>query len=357
VEARDGNPQVNLWEALIGTLPAHALDFVRRRNEPDYILWTSRRVNIPVIIEAHQPLLIRHNDPEEIFILDVGRVPVPAILGTKISGELRRRMHQILRDAYKKWTNEIDDSLKEIGDEYPYGGKYECGVSVHVDEKKGEEKVSVNYCKRCPSCALMGYAVERGEDVNSISRVDKDTFYATKKHPDSTIKVTRNRVDDITFTTGQSLFEVNAVKPGTLFVGVIVLRDVTLAETIFTLKAIADMERIGAAKTVFGGIRTYIPLIAFAYGRVATGYELAQAILEQGLPEDNQLDAVKKVVTETFKHRVPKEQLYEGELATMLRQKTLDEFKDTIVEAWLDAAFRRKNVLDAAKVEKKGKKK
>jgi len=342
------NPQAGLWESLIGSLPPRALDFVRYRDEPDYILWTSRRVNIPVIIEAHQPLLIRHNDPEEIFALDVGKESVPAILGTKISGELRRRMHQILRDAYKKWPGDIDGNLAQYGDDYPYKGKYECGVSVHVDEKRGEEKISVSYCKRCPSCALMGYAVERGEGVNSISRVDKDTFYATKKLTEATIKITRNRVDDVTFTTGQSLFEVTAVKPGTLFVGVLVLRDATLAETIFALKAIADMERIGAAKTVFGGIRTYIPLVAFAHGRVTTGYELAEAILEQGLPGENQLDAVKQAVAGIFEQRVPAEQLHKQELATMLRQKTLDEFKDAIIEAWLDAAARRKMVLEVA---------
>ncbi len=343
-----------LWENILGgSLPRAAPNYLRRRDEVDFILWTSRRVNIPVIIEAHQPLLIRHNDPEELFTLDVGKWPVPAIIGTKIAGELRRRMHQLLRDAYKMWSGEIDGVLEKIEEGYKYGGKYECGVSVVVDEKRGEEKLSVGYCKRCPSCALMGYAVERGEDVNSISRVDKDTFYATKKLTEATIKITRNRVDDVAFITGQSLFELNAVKPGTLFVGVIVLRDVTLAETLFTLKAISELERIGAAKTIFGGIRTHIPLVAFANGRIASGYEIAETILETGLGGDDPLEETKKIIVKTFQDRIADDQMYIGEIAGLMREKPLEQFKDVIIEAWQDAAVRRKMVLEVARKARK----
>lgn len=341
-----------VWQDLTGfPLSKRASEFLRARDEKDFILWTSRRVNIPVVIVAQQPLIIRHNDPEELFSLDVevpdgsGRVSVAAILGTKISGELRRRMHQLLRDAFKRWKDEINDTVKGIYEGAVYGDVYDCGVYVEVDAKKREERLRGGYCKRCPSCALMGYAVEAGQEINSISRVDKDTFYSTRRLADVMMKVTRNRVDDVAFVTGQSLFEVNVVEPGTVFVGVITLRDATLAETLFTLKAIAEMERVGAAKTAFGGVRTYIPLVAFAEGRLATGYELAGKALAMGAASK---DDVVKLVVDTFTSLVSKDQIVSGEIAENLRSKGLDEMKRVIIEAWMDAAERRKRAYREA---------
>ena len=340
----------SLWREVFGDpIPREAGRFLRERTEKKFIYWTSRRVVIPVIIEVLTPMIIRHNDPEELFSLDVeapgkGMVTVPAILGTKVSGELRRRMQQILRDAYALWSGEVDSLLGSAG--LPgYKGSYTCMVTVTTRKGGQEEAVVPGYCKRCPACALMGYAVEAGNEVNTISRVDKDTFYSTSRLIDAMVKITRNKVDDISFTTGQALFEANAVKPGTLFVGVITLRDVTEAELLFTLKALSEMERLGAVKTIFGAVRTHIPVVAFSYGRLATGYELAGEIIALGLSSK---DEILKHVAEKIAGIAGQDRAYVADVSGIMRAKSIDDLKSVILEAWSDAAVRRKMVLAEA---------
>lgn len=345
---------LDAWKELLGANPQEIRPYFRSRKEKDFVLWTSKRVNIPVIIEAVKPLVIRHNDPEEVFSLDIevpGQKPrmetVPAIIGTKVAGELRRRMHQILREAYKNWPDNVNKAVESELPGEAYKNGYECSVTVNVkqDRQGLTEYVVPGYCKRCPACALMGYAVETGGDVNAISRVDKDTFYAPVTLAEAIAKITRNKVDDVTFTTGQALFELNTIRPGTLFLGVIVLRDVTPDEALFTLKAIAEMERIGAAKTVFGGIKTYIPAVVFSHGRVLTGYELAGEALASNIKGR---DAMKSFVLEKVRAAAGKYPVVEADIAETMRRLTIEELKDVILEAWRDAAARRRIVKQLA---------
>lgn len=293
--------------------------------------------NVFVIIEALSRLLIRHEQEST----DVTEIPtplgfnVPAIINTKMQAVVRRTMLAILHE----WFNRNKKvASKVLGIE-----QYGCTLRPFIRREKGTgtpEETFTGYCGSCPNCLIFGYAVQEGAGYNVKSRVEGDLYVATLPSDKAIVPTTFNAVDDVTKTTQMpgmetgALYTYNLIEAGTLFVGKISLRDMTLSELLITLVSLARTSRIGGRQTHFGEIRIHIPAILFSTYEVGSGYEIAQTVLSSVKGRPTIENVVNKVAEYVGKFEGQGILVQDRELANKLRTMKRNYLDAVVLQAW-----------------------
>lgn len=317
-----------------------------KREQPDrhHALPRGRVANVFVIIESVSRLIVRHEQETT----DVTTIPtytgivIPAILNTKLqSGAIRRQMLAMLHEWFER---NKETAKKDLGI-----GDYTCVMRPYLKQEREKQAPEgfEGYCRQCPNCLIFGYAVQEGGGYNVKSRVEGDIYVGVIPQELSIVSVTFNAIDDIGKTpyrpeapedarTG-ALYEFRMVEVGTPFVGKLALRDMTLAELLLTLAAIARTTRIGGRKTHFGEIKIHIPAILFSKYEMGSGYEMALRILAKNADKRPTVeDTVEKVVEYAKNFENQGILILDRGLGDSLRSLSEAELDTVILQAWKD---------------------
>jgi CRISPR-associated protein Csc2 len=334
------------------------LKWAVKREKPDKYnaIPKGKVANVFVVIGALSKLIIRHEqDTEDVTVVPTytGDV-VPAILSTKFqSGAVRRQMLAMLHGWFDRKGKDFIGELEKLGFK---GNTYTCVVRPYMRQER-EERVPEQvegYCCQCPSCLIFGYAVQEAASYNVKSRVEGDLYVSPIPAEKSVIRVTFNAVDDITKTTiipGEggartgALRTVRMIKVGTSFVGKLAIRDMTFAEIMLTLLAIARTTRIGGSVTHFGEIKVHIPAILFSSYEIGSGYEIVNIILGKSRGEVLRIEDVINNVAE-YAEQFKKQGILvlDRSLGDKLRGLTEEEVDTIILEAWKDALIYKQSL-------------
>ncbi len=313
-------------------------------SKPEEIVPRGKTINVFIMIKALTPLLIRTEGQGDLTTFRVGNVSVPAILNTKIQAMLRRKTLQILRYHYDK-SSSIRQHVDNI-----VGEPWNCIVNVTAGGS------NIGYCGKCPACMIYGFAVQKEGGYNVKSRVEGDVYYATIREEESTFTFTRNAVDEALKITGQALLQDRAVKPGTIFIGKIALKNLTWNEFLLVMNALLSIDRLGAVQTHFGRVKiTLTGLIASPY-EVGSGYEVALKILATGKKDEASIKSIYKEYIRELGESTPDSTytVVEDLGDIILRGSNLEE---VVVNAWNDAKTKREEIEKLFGGEKKSKKK
>lgn len=311
-----------------------------------------RVANVFIVIEPVSRLIIRHEQETT----DVTTIPtyvgaiVPAILNTKLqSGSMRRQLLTILHEWFERNKTIAG---KELGIT-----SYTCAMRPHLKqarEKQAPEEFE-GYCGECPNCLIFGYAVQEGGGYNVKSRVEGDIYVGVVPQEQSIVSVTFNAVDDIAKTTYRpeatgeartgALYEFRMIEVGTPFVGKLSLKDMTFAELLLTLVALARTTRIGGRKTHFGEIKIHIPAILFSKYEIGSGYEIANRILlrhsGKRVTIEETINEVVEYVSRFKDHGIL---VLDRELGDKLRSLGERELDTVVLQAWKDVLILKKSL-------------
>ncbi|HIQ56000.1 MAG TPA: type I-D CRISPR-associated protein Cas7/Csc2 [Pyrodictium sp.] len=331
------------------------------REKPDRLLAVPRRprvANVFVVVEAQSELLIRHEGADDFTEFEVAGRSVPGILNTKMQAVWRRTMLGIQYDYYEKRRESLMKIIRgRIADD-----KYIAKLSSWVcylaprarSAAKKEAEVIEPYCTVCPSCLIFGYAAQEEAGMYNVkSRVEGDVYYGLCTSAKCVVQRTFNAVDDVTKTTiyggGEertgALYRLSLIEPGTVFVGKVALRDMTLAELLLALVALARISRVGGRQTHFGRIKVYVPAIVFSGFEKGSGYEVAQQIFSKGVEKAGLEEALNAVTN--YAHSIASSEdivLVSRDLADKLRNLELDKLYAIVEQAWLDVLVFKKSL-------------
>ncbi len=325
------------------------------RKEPDkfHAIPKGKVANVFVIIEPLSRMIIRHEQETT----DLTTIPtplgysVPAILNTKFqSGAVRRQMLALLHEWFDRNGSKYLSELKKTG--YTRDN-YTCTMRPYMRQEREKQAPEgfEGYCGECPNCLIFGYAVQEGAGYNVKSRVEGDIYVAVVPEEKAAVTVTFNAVDDITKTTMMpgtetgALYEFRMVEVGIPFVGKLALKDMTFAELLLTLIAIARTSRIGGRVTHFGEIKIHIPAILFSNYELGSGYEMAIRILGKYKGKIPTLEEVMNEIAEyvnKFKDQgilVP-----DRELGDKLRHMKREDVNTVILQAWKDVLVLKRSL-------------
>jgi len=257
------------------------------RVDPGWAVPRGRVINVFVIIEAQSELLIRHEGGEDVSTTDLDGSEVPVILHEKLVSAWRRHLLEILRHHYDRGGKAA--IAKILGKDSEWA--YTCGLRPQVVEKgkqKSREELIGGLCGECPNCTIFGFAVREEGMFNVKSRVEGDAYFAIEPVSKSVVVRTFNAVDEVTKTTfiereeetrrTGALFRLSLVRTGTLFVGKVAMRDLSVPELLLSLYSLATVPRVGGYKSDFGRIKIYIPAVVPGRYEVGSGYEAASKI-------------------------------------------------------------------------------
>jgi len=331
----------------------------REKPDPYNAIPKGRVANVFVILEAVSKLIIR----QEQETTDVTVIPsqhgfnLPAILNPKFqSGAVRRQLLAMLHEWFDRKGAEYVKILKEYG----YSSdRYTCVMRPYMKRGEAEKKRIPEgfegYCGECPNCLIFGYAVQEGAGYNVKSRVEGDLYVASVPSEKVISTTTFIAVDDIGKTTYRpeapetqrtgALYQFTLIEPGTLFVGKIAVKDVTCAELLLVLTALARTTRVGGRVTHFGEIKVHIPAILFSKFEIGSGYEIANSIVGKHGGEKVSLETV---LNELGQYVTKFENLgtlvQDRGLADKLRALTEQETDAIILEAWKDTLVYKKSL-------------
>ena len=347
---------------LLGVDPGQLAGYLVEKPRPDpYLaLPRPRTVNIFVVVEAQSELVIRHEGGEDFTEFEVAGYRVPGILNTKLQSAQRRALLRLLYSHYDRRRDALVASVEEAfrgwGDAaLPMTGrdkvleKLRRGWRCYMAPKQGrksDEEIVEPYCGFCPNCIIYGYAgLEEAGSYNVKSRVEGDVFYGLCRSSACVTQRTFNAVDDVTKTTfytgGESgaLYQLSLIEPGTVFVGKIAARDLSAAELLAVLLALAHVERIGARVTHFGRVKIHVPALVFSSFERGSGYELAAQALRGSSGGPLGLEDAVNAVTEYAKRQALEDQdlfVAKRSLADELRRMDADSVDAVLEAAWLD---------------------
>ena len=164
-------------------------------------------------------------------------------------------------------------------------------------------------CGKCLDCMLYGYAV--GDGGAQKSRVIYDNAYSIRKFIDITDKKTFNvlyengTMRDEKGKPSSSINEDEYIKPNTIFLDMITLKDITVDELIYILGCILRSKRYGALSSRIGKINNKLLNIIVSDCEMFSNLELTQGVYDK-LSEQKILDnltndnIIKSVVYETL---------------------------------------------------------
>lgn len=317
-----------------------------------------RVANVFVVIEPLSRLIIR----QEAETTDVTTIPsrlgynLPAILNPKFqSGAIRRQMLSMLHEWFDRTGKQ--NYLSELKNAGYSDDDYTCVMRPYMRQVR-EAQVPEGfegYCRECPNCLIFGYAVQEGAGYNVKARVEGDLYVAPVPAEKAIVTVTFNAVDDIAKTTYRpeapeelrtgALYEFAMIEAGTPFVGKLAIKDVTCAELLLTLIALARTTRIGGRTTHFGQIKIYIPAILFSTFESGSGYELANLILSKN---GASTPPIENVVTEVVEYVKKFEKqgilVTDRALGDKLRSLAQNEVDSIILQAWKDVLIFKKSL-------------
>ena len=324
------------------------IEWCIKREKPDKYnaIPKGRVANVYVIIEPLSRLIIRHEQETT----DVTTIPtylgisVPAILNTKFqSGAVRRQMLSLLHEWFDRNGKVKSEELKI--------DSYTCVMRPYMERTRERQipEAFEGYCGECPNCLIFGYAVQEGAGYNVKSRVEGDMYVAPVPENKCVISVTFNAIDDIAKTTYRpelpetrrrgALYEFRMIEVGTPFVGKLALRDMTIAELLLTLLALARTTRVGGRTTHFGEVKVHIPAILFSKYEIGGGYEVATRILGKGEYVEKALtleDAMNEVTEYVKKFESQGILVLDRGLGDKLRGLTQEEVDTVVLQAWKD---------------------
>lgn len=173
------------------------------------------------------------------------------------------------------------------------------------DVYAGDKKCLLNTqepCGKCPDCYLYGYAV--GSGGAQRSRVMTEDAFSLLDAAEVTAERTFNALfDNSTMRnpeTGQastSLGSSEYVRPGTHFLDIETVKDVTAAEFFYVLGNILQSSRYGAIGTRIGVVKNQVLGIAVGKQEIFSTLELTQATYD--LLESKQHPLLTEIVAET----------------------------------------------------------
>ncbi|MGC8983441.1 MAG: type I-D CRISPR-associated protein Cas7/Csc2 [Desulfurococcaceae archaeon] len=291
-----GTPEPDVNE-VISNLKSH----FRNPMEPDRVFAKGKKVELVYVVVSKGVPLFRTEGPDDVTLFEIrtktGKVDVPAILPEKIAAKLRRNMLELLRahppseDVLKKYA-ELG-FLKILVEES--GGARKLKWNCYVAPPIKEEHEGVGMCGFCPACNILGTVITDRElkgaktSYGLKSRVAFDVAFATAPYEESVVTLTHNKVGDGVSYTGTALWEESHVVPGVVFVGKVVLSDVTELEFKLVLKALESITRLGGSETKYGSVQV-IPLAVKAGSEeTVSSYDIARYVLENykaAPPED-----------------------------------------------------------------------
>ena len=244
-------------------------------------------LQLVVRIKLLDDAIIRSNEPEEVLTYTYKNEKIGnrfIIPWRKVKGKVRRTALETMRGA---------------------GIATECSLKSRL-------------CMACPCCVLFGGTGDMHDDTskrvgyNLLSRVLGDTFISTEK-VGLINTYTANAIDELTLSTGQALMTLVKVPAETEFVGVVTLRDPTLAGAAILINSLTHTTRIGASTREWGRCRTTIDGYTLDNFERLSSYDLADAvspnltaISQLTLPESGEAFSAFAAMCETTLAKLPK---------------------------------------------------
>ncbi len=286
----------------IGDLLRTLSDYFRSPKEPDRTLAMGKKIEVVYAIVSKGIPLFRTEGVGDVnlFPLKISKciVSVPVILPEKIQAKLRRQMLEILRahfdDTVKKLLLEKykANNYKKLKDDEPW----KCYIAPPL----GNRETDIGMCGFCPVCNIMGTIITRSElgvetsrGIKPItttyglkSRVAHDSAYALVEERKAIVDMSHTKVGEGISYTGRALFEESHVLPGVVFVGKIVLCDVTELEAKLVLAGLSNIRRMGAGETKYGAVQTIILGMKGGMTETISSYDIARRVLDSFSKKD-----------------------------------------------------------------------
>lgn len=276
---------------------------LREVDESGRLFPNGKRIEVVFTIEAANLLLLRTEGPGDIneATLPETGLSVPIIQPQKLMAVVRRRTLQILR-AHRDAGADLSKYIEQAADLGFVKAKthlekgWNCTIQPPLADKGGGEKLTdIGMDGYCPACAIFGAALTQAQfsvasgnmSIGIKTRVHFDPAFATARmiQPETHNKVTEGHIS----TTGGALFSEIHVMPGTIFIGRVVLNDVTEPELLATLYSLATIEEIGGRSGVYGTIRVRLLGVRCGNHSVSTALELADEIAGQGITKPSEI--------------------------------------------------------------------
>ena len=271
------------------------------------------------LVEAVNAILPRTEGVEDITLMKLAGTDyeVPVILPEKLQAVVRRRMLAQLRKYRDLKTEKLGEYLKKLvnvevikvrKEERPVSfvkarkyvndpKSWNCFIQPSGGETR-EKATDIGMDGFCPACMLFGAVLDKthieiirrdkkgetnvfGESVGIKSRVEFDPAFAISDQAVSVASYTHNKVADGVSWTGQSLFTEQHVVAGTIFVGRVVLEDVTETELKAFLAVLSAIDRLGGRERVFGTVRIHLLGIKGGSYETVSAYELARELAKE----------------------------------------------------------------------------
>lgn len=263
-------------------------DYLRDPNDPQRLFAKGKKIEVVYAIISKGIPLFRTEGAGDVTLLDLrtsGRtISVPAILPEKVQAKLRRQILEILR-AY------LDDDMKKIIEKYKGIGYVKLGDdgswNCYIAPPIGEGETDIGMCGFCPSCNMLGAIITRKElegartSYGLKSRVTHDVAYAVTAYEKAVMDITHTKVGDGVSYTGEALFEEPHVLSGVVFIGKIVLYDMTEREAKLALAGLSSIKRLGAGETKYGSIQTIILGVRGGMTETISSYDIARHIIDK----------------------------------------------------------------------------
>ncbi|MEM4563141.1 MAG: type I-D CRISPR-associated protein Cas7/Csc2 [Thermofilum sp.] len=263
-------------------------DHFRVPSDPLRLFAKGKKVEVVYAVISKGVPLFRTEGVGDVTLLDLkvsagSTVSVPVILPEKIQAKLRRQILEMLRAHFNDSVKKIlSEKYKELGYvKLGNDGSWNCFVAPTL----GERETDVGMCGFCPACTILGAVVTRGElrgastSYGLKSRVVHDPAYAVTAYEKAVVDLTHTKVGDGVSYTGRALFEEPHVLPGVVFIGKLVLYDLTEREAKLVLAALSSISRLGAGETKYGSVQTLLLGVKGGSYESISAYDIARHII------------------------------------------------------------------------------
>ncbi|MCE4624268.1 MAG: type I-D CRISPR-associated protein Cas7/Csc2 [Desulfurococcales archaeon] len=268
---------------------------LRRVGEEGRLFPTGKRIEVVFTVTAANFLLLRTEGPGDIneALLPESGLNVPVIQPQKLMAVVRRRLLHALR-MHRDSGADLTEFIRQAAElgftkaEEHLRSRWNCTIQPPLADT-GEKTTDIGMDGYCPACTIFGVALTQAQykkasgdmSVGVKTRVHFDPAFATTRavQPETHNKVTEGVVS----TTGGALFSDIHVMPGTVFIGRVVLHDVTYPELLAVLYSLASIEAVGGRSGVYGTVK--VELLGARCGdySTTTALELADEAAGKGL--------------------------------------------------------------------------
>lgn len=273
---------------------------LRDIGEAGRVFPNGKRIEVVFTVKAVNMLLLRTEGPGDIneATLPESGMSVPIIQPQKLMATVRRRLLQALRlyrdnGADLKPYVEKAEKLGFKKAKEHLKSNWNCTIQPPLAQS-GEKSTDTGMDGYCPVCTIFGVALTDAQyskaskmSVGIKTRVHFDPAFATSRQvqPETHNKVTEGVIS----TTGGALFNDIHVMPGTVFIGRVVLHDVTEPELLAVLYSLITTEEIGGRSGVYGTIKAGLLGIRCGAYSVVTALDLADKIAGHNIKKPSEI--------------------------------------------------------------------